>query len=462
MKNKVTFVLIGAGNRGQGIYGKYALSFPHRAKFIAVVEPDEARRVAFAEAHEIPPARQFTSIGDFFGHHQEKIADALIIATIEDVRGEPIRLGMQAGYAVLCEKPLGLSAAAAVAVTDAAQEHRGLFMVCHQMRYTPLYLALKRIVASGKYGHVINIEHSENVSFEHMSHSFVRGVFNNDALTPMILAKSCHDMDILLYLTGAKPLRIASFGGLAHFRSENAPECAPAYCLDGCPAAKDCPYDVRRIYFRTDTDPAYLRQMGIVRDHNHLLELLKTNRYGRCVYRCDNNVVDHQVCSIEFEGGVTASFVMDGHNGIERRRTRVFLSEAEVDLDTSRNTIEISRSNGEHETLTPAVGAGSHSGGDHAIMENFVDAILTGREEFVLTSAAESLDSHLLSFAAEASRHSGRIVNLADFEQEVRLSEHALPEESCDIEDPTSSVPDGCASGSTAENKPIEGVLGRE
>lgn len=423
MKNHITCILIGAGNRGQGIFGKYALENPHRAKFVGVVEPDEARRAAFSQAHEIPSAMQFSSIGEFFQHHPDKAADALIIATIEDVRVDPICLGMQAGYAVLCEKPLGLSAAESVAVTDAAQEHGGLFMVCHQMRYTPLYLALKRIVASGKYGRAINIEHSENVCFEHMSHSFVRGIFNNDALTPMILAKSCHDMDILLYLTGAKPLRIASFGGLAHFRSENAPEGAPAYCLDGCRAAQDCPYDVRRIYFRTDTDPAYLRQMGIIRDHNHLLELLKTNRYGRCVYRCDNNVVDHQVCSIEFEGGVTASFVMDGHSGVERRRTRVFLTEAEVDLDTSRNTIEISRSNGEHEVLTPAAGGGTHSGGDRAIMENFVNAILTGLDDFVLTSVSESLDSHLLAFAAEASRRSGQVVNLSDFERDVRLSQ---------------------------------------
>jgi predicted dehydrogenase len=429
MKNKVTLVLVGAGNRGRGIFGQYALDNPHRAKFIAVVEPEADRRASFAQAHEIPPAMQFASVSDFFGRHPEKMADALVIATIEGVRVEPIRLGMQADYAVLCEKPLGLSAQECVAVSDAARRHKGLFMVCHQMRYTPLYQALKRIVSTGKYGRVINIEHSENVSFEHMAHSFVRGFFNNDALTPMILAKACHDMDILLYLTGAKPLRIASFGGLAHFRPENAPAGAPAYCLEGCPAAKDCPYDVRRMYFRPDTDPAYLRQMGVIRDQNHLLELLKTNRFGRCVYRCDNNVVDHQVCSMEFEGGVTASFVMDGHSGIERRRTRIFLTEAEVDLDTSRNTIEIRRANGEQEALTPTAGGGTHSGGDHAIMENFVEAILTGRDDFVLTSVADSLDSHLLSFAAETSRRSGQTVSLSEFEQTVRLSRV------CDVQD---------------------------
>ena len=422
MRNdQATIVLVGAGNRGRGIFGQYALNNPHRAKFVGVVEPDADRRAEFAKAHAIPAAMQFTSVSDLFAKHPEKVADALIIATIENVRAEPIRLGMAAGYAVLCEKPLGLSASETVAVTDAAKEHGGLFMVCHQMRYTPLYRTLKRLVASGDYGRVVNIEHTENLDFEHMAHSYVRGFFNNDALTPMILAKSCHDMDLLLYLTEKTPVRLASFGSLFHFKPENAPEGAPDFCLDGCPAANSCPYDVRRAYFRPDTDAAYLRQMGVIRDRDHLLELLKTSRFGRCVYRCDNNVVDHQVCVIEFDGGVTASFTMAGHNGIERRRTRIQLTDAEIELDSSRKTIEIRRfSTGDHEILTPPSGGGTHGGGDRLIMENFVDAIMTGRAEFNLTSVAESLDSHLMAFAAEASRLNGQSVVLADFERNVR------------------------------------------
>jgi predicted dehydrogenase len=420
MKDKVTMVLVGAGNRGRGTFGQYALSHPHRAAFVAVIEPDEEKRRDFVRSHAIPAAFEFSSVAEFFAEHPGKIADALVIAASGNIRAEPVSLGLKAGYAVLCEKPLALTAEAAIAVTDAARRHMGIFMVCHQMRYMPLFHALKRLVASGSYGRIVNVEHSENVSFEHMAHTFARGVFNNDAVAPMILAKSCHDMDWLQYLIGARPARIASFGGLALFRPENAPEGAPAFCLDGCPAAADCPYDVRRIYFRQDTDPAYLRQMGVVRDHQHLLELLKTNRYGRCAYRCDNNVVDHQICAIEFEGGITASFVMDAHNGIERRRTRIQMTAAEIDLDTSRGTILIHRSNGEREVITPAATSGTHGGGDQAIMENFVNAILTGRKEFILTSVADSLDSHLLAFAAEASRRTGQTVNMADFEGALR------------------------------------------
>ncbi|MCG3148630.1 MAG: Inositol 2-dehydrogenase/D-chiro-inositol 3-dehydrogenase [Verrucomicrobiae bacterium] len=421
-----TFILIGAGNRGRGTFGQYALDNPLRAKFVAVVEPEPARREAFAAAHKIPTSHCFESVAGFFARHPAKIADALVVATPGAVRAEPVACAIRAGYAVLCEKPLAHTAAATIAVTDSARSYAGLFMVCHQMRYAPLYRLLKSLLDSGDYGRVINVEHSENVSFRHMAHTFVRGVYNNDRLAPMILAKSCHDMDLLLYLIGAKPSRVASFGGLAHLRPENAPPGAPRFCLDGCPISATCPYDVTRIYMQPDTDPAYLRQMGVVRDQAHLRELLRTNRYGRCVYRCDNNAPDHQVCSFEFAGGATASFSMTGHNGVERRRTRLMLEDAEIELETVRNTIEIHRfSTGEHRVLEPARG-GTHSGGDRAIMDDFIAAVQTGHHEQVLTSVADSLDSHLMAFAAEESRQTGRVIQLADFEDNCRRAATAV------------------------------------
>jgi predicted dehydrogenase len=414
----VTSVLIGAGNRGRGIFGQYALDCPHRATFVAVVEPEPSRRTAFAVAHGIPPSMQFATPAEFFTRHPQKMAEAMIIASLEDVRAEPVRASLKAGYAVLCEKPLALTPADTKAVTDAAKDYPGLFMVCHQMRYTPLYYTLRQRVASGRYGQVVHVEHSENLHFEHMAHGFVRGVFNNDQLSPMILAKSCHDMDLLLYLVNAKPLRVASFGSLTHFRPENTPEGATAFCLDGCPAAGSCPYDVMRLYFRPNTDPALIRQMGVVHDRQHLFELLKTNRYGRCVYRCDNNVVDHQVCAFEFAGGITAAFTMCGYNGVDRRRTRISLTDGEMELDTSKAAIEIRRfSTGEHEWVTPPIIGTTHSGGDRGIMDSFVDAVRTGCHDDVLTSVSDSLDSHLMAFAAEASRKIGRIIDLNEYEK---------------------------------------------
>ena len=420
MNRIATLVLIGAGNRGRGIFGQYALENPHSARFVAVVEPDEERRKGFAEAHGIAAEMCFATPEDFFARHPDKIADGLILATREDVRGAVIRHAMQAGYHVLCEKPVALNARDTVAVLDEAKRGSGIFMVCHQMRHTPLYGTFKQMMESGDFGRLVNIVHSENIHFEHMAHSFVRGFFNNDSLTPLVLAKSCHDMDLLVYLADDRPSRVASFGRLDHFRPENAPAGAPLRCTDGCSAARECPYDVRKIYFRHDTDPAYLRQMGLVRDQKHLMELLSHNRFGRCVYHCDNNVVDHQVCAIEFRGGITASFSLSGHNAVDRRRTVVQMTDGELELDTSTNTITAARlSTGVREVITPTA-AGTHAGGDRAIMDRFVDAILTGNTDHLLTTAAESLDSHLLAFAAEASRASGRVEVLEDFEREIR------------------------------------------
>lgn len=418
-----SLVLIGAGNRGRGIFGQYALDHSNRARFVAVVEPDPARRNHFAEAHAIPEADRYENSRAFFAANPRRIADGLVLATREDVREETVHAAVAQGYNILCEKPVALTAPAAIRLLDHAGHGSGFFMVCHQMRHTPLYGTLKHLIESGKFGRLVNVVHSENVSYEHMAHSFVRGFFNNDSLTPLILAKACHDMDLLVHLTGCRPTKVASFGQLTHFRLENAPAGAPIRCTDGCPASDTCPYDVRKVYFRPNTDPAYLRQMGVLENHSQLYEALKTNRFGRCVFHCDNNVIDHQVCSMVFEEGITASFVLTGHNAIDRRRTMVQLTDGELELDTFRGTITTSQfSTGAYETLEPTDRGGTHSGGDWTIMDRFIEALDTGNTDQLLTTAEESLDSHLLAFAAEESRRSGQVVALAEFENRMRQS----------------------------------------
>jgi predicted dehydrogenase len=416
MVDPVTFVLIGAGNRGRGIFGQYAIDKPDKAKFVAVVEPEASRRMAFAQAHSIPDSHQFCSIQEFFERFPERIADAAIIATLEDVREEPIARSLAAGYAILCEKPLALTPGEIIRLTALANSFDGIFMVCHQMRYAPLYRELRGVVASGEFGKIVSVEHVEHLSYHHIAHSFVRGFFNNDRLTPMILAKACHDMDILLYLIDSRPARVASFGGRSHFRQENAPAGSPAFCLDGCPVSEACLYHVGKAYFGADADPAYLRQMGVIKSTEELVEKLRSNRFGRCVYRCDNNVVDHQICSFEFQNGVTASFSMTGHNAVERRATRLMMETAEVFMDSNAHCIEIQPFGASRKTvLTPKI-AGTHGGGDTAIMDDFVNCYRANRQDLVLTSVRDSLDSHLMAFAAEESRKSHQVVEMGQFE----------------------------------------------
>lgn len=419
----VSLALIGAGNRGRGIFGQYALDMPHRARFTAVVEPDPVKRKAFAQAHQIPSERCFAGYTKFFSSRKRR-AEALVIATLEDERVKPFVQAVDQGYPVLMEKPLGRNAREVLRVIEAAGRSKHVVMICHQLRYTPAYRTIKRLLDSGRYGEMVAIQHSENVSYEHMAHSFVRGLLNNDRLSPMILSKSCHDMDILCHLTGRRPLRVHSFGGLKYFRRENAPAGAPAYCLDGCPASQKCPYDVLKLYFQPDTDKAYLRQMGVIHSRRQLLTLLKTNRFGRCVFRCDNNVVDHQTTQIDFEGGITASFSMLGHNYHERRMTKISLTNGEIEFDWAQAQVIKSYTfePREEHVHRPTGGEGSHGGGDKIIMDAFVDAVRAGDSHSVLTPIGTALDSHMLCFAAEESRLTGHVIDLREFEKKSSKS----------------------------------------
>lgn len=421
MSRIVNLALVGAGNRGRGIFGKYALDMPHRVRFTHVAEPDDEKRAQFATQHGIPAANSYADFRRLFASDLKGL-DGVVIATLEDLRAEPVRLAMQHNIAILVEKPLATRPAEFLSLYDAAAAYPGICIVCHQMRLASLYGTVKELVASGDYGEIVTLQHSENLAYEHMAHSFVRGLFNNDRLTPMLLAKSCHDMDLIAYLLDRPAVRVASFGNLKHFTRANCPPGAPAFCLEGCPHSPECPYDAAKLYFEPDTDQAFLRQMGVVCDKDHLRELLRHNRFGRCVFQTDNNVVDSQVVQIEFEGGVQVSFTMCGHNGVERRMTKISMTKGEICYDgAAPDCITAYRFAPVRRAETIKVDTrGTHGGGDRAIMENFIDAIVTGDQSFLKTPIRKSLEGHLLVFAAEASRREGRIVDVREYENQIR------------------------------------------
>ena len=418
MNKQVELALIGAGNRGEGVFGRYALDMPHRCQYTAVVEPDAAKREFFAAEHRIPAERCFADQAEFLA--ADLGLDGVVIATQEDQRLEPIVGSMEKGYHILVEKPLCTSPREMIDLFDAVQGYEGILIVCHQMRLISKYRTIKELIDSGSYGEIVCIQHSENLSYHHMAHSFVRGFFNNDSLTPMMLAKACHDMDILTYLIGKNARRVASFGSLKYFTEANKPAGAPRFCLDGCPHYQTCPYHVTKLYFEDDTDPAYLRQIGECEDKTRLLELLRTSRFGRCVFQADNNVVDNQVVQVEFEEGINASFTMCGHNGIERRMTKISMTNGEIVYDGLDNKIRAYRFEPLRTEVFELKISGTHSGGDRAIMDNFIDAIQTGNRSVLLTPIADSFAGHLLVFGAEESRATGQVVNLAAFEEKIR------------------------------------------
>ena len=428
MTRQVKLALIGAGNRGQGIFGQYALDMPHRVKFTAVVEPDRAKRELFAANHKVPPDRAFADYEDFFKADLRDI-DGVVIATLEDHRIPPVLKSMGKGYHILVEKPLCTNAADLIRLYDATKDYSGIVIVCHQMRLTPLYRTIKDLVDSGRYGDIVCIQHSENLAYSHMAHSFVRGFFNSARLTPMLLAKACHDLDMLSYIVGKKAQKIASFGSLKYFRKENSPPGAPKFCLEGCPHYHACPYHVLKLYFEPDTDLAYLRQMGVIRDKAHLRDLLMQNRFGRCVFQTDNDVVDNQTVQIEFEDDVHVSFTMCGHNGVERRMTKISMTNGEIDYDGISGLIKAYSFEPLREETIKVNASGTHSGGDRAIMDNFVDAIESGDKSILFTPIKDSLEGHLMVFAAEESRKSAAVIDMRTYEGKVRgISNHPVTE----------------------------------
>ena len=421
MNKQVKLALIGAGNRGQGIFGKYALDMPHRAKFTAVVEPNSAKREFFAGQHKISADRSFNSLSAFMNAGINDI-DGVVIATVEDMRIEPILKSMERNWHILVEKPLCTNKEELIRLYDAVKDYENILIVCHQMRLTPIYKTIKSLVESGDYGETVCIQHSENVCWHHMAHSFVRGFFNNDRLTPMLLAKSCHDMDILTYIIGKNAVKVSSFGSLKYFTKENCPEGAPQYCLEGCPHYQTCPYDVSKIYFDEDTDPAYIRQMGVVKSKEQLRKLMLKNRFGKCVFQTDNNVVDNQTVQIEFEDKISVSFTMCGHNGIERRMTKLSMTNGEIEYDGLGHYIKARRFEPRQDETIDLIIKGTHGGGDRAIMDNFVDAIVNNDKSILLTPIKDSLEGHLLVFAAEESRKADKVIKLREFEDAIRKS----------------------------------------
>lgn len=423
MSQPLTAIMIGAGNRGYQAYGPYALAHPDEIRFVAVAEPHDARRTRFAQAHAISPERQFRTWEELVA--QGQIADAALICTLDRMHTEPTVAALEVGYDVLLEKPMATTLADCVGLAQTAERTQRLLQICHVLRYTAFFSTLHDIITSGRLGDIITVEHRENVSYWHMAHSYVRGNWrNSETESPMILAKCCHDLDILYWNLGPC-VQLNSFGSLTHYRADNAPKGAPTRCTDGCPVADDCPWYAPRLYLHEYTG----WPVSVISEDTSLearQRALETGPYGRCVYHCDNNVVDHQTVNMEFENGATGVLFMHGHSHEEGRTMRYDGTRATLrgTIAGVRNSIEIhDHLTGRVEKMDFAGGIIGHGGGDEGIMTAFVKALRDPGT--ALTTARESLESHLMAFAAEQARVDNAIVFMEEFRRRAETTTEA-------------------------------------
>ena len=411
----VTIVAIGAGNRTNK-YLEYAIRNPDRLKLVGVAELNDIRRHAVASKFGLKPEECFTDYERFFENPVP--ADAILIGTPENMHFEPCMKAIEAGYNVLLEKPIAQSLPECCRIAEAARRKGVIVGVCHVLRYHPYFIKIKEIVDSGQLGEIISISHLAAVGLDRTTHGFVRGMWRREEITnPMLISKCCHDIDFLLWLTEARCRKLSSFGSLRWFRAENAPKGSTPRCID-CPLEKECPYSAVDLYYnRRDWISNFDVPEGATLDEV-ILRQLRTGDYGRCVFRCDNDVVDHQVVSMRFAGGATATFTMSAFTAKCYRSIKVMGTMGEIEGDMDANVLYLRKFGQPEQVLDlgtiPDRFAG-HGGGDALMMDYVCELIAAGGAEG-LTSVDASVESHVMALAAEHSRtHGGSAVELAEF-----------------------------------------------
>lgn len=462
----VTAILLGAGDRGWGVYGQWALRNPGRIKFIAVAEPNESRRRRFADEHNIPAENCYTTWENVLD--KKKFADVCFVATQDQMHTEPVLKALDKGYHVMVEKPMATTPEDCYKINHGVEKSGKQLWIAHVLRYTPFFYTIKKVVDEGRIGKIINISHSENISYWHFAHSYVRGNWrSSDMSSPIILAKTCHDLDIIYWLAGSPVKKINSFGNLNYYRPENAPEGSTKRCLDGCAVADTCQWYAPRLYIKAKpllqvglrSRAFYKRYLakaamdypGIIKvlsklyppvntlinwnvwpvsvitndySYDAKIRALKEGPFGRCVFHCDNDVCDNQTVNIEFENNITATLTVHGFASFEGRWIRIegtggtlfgkFTAENQEILLYDHHNVK------KRVLMNSDLTLQGHLGGDDGIMTSLVNSVESEYKNTnkgnstVLTSGEASLESHLMAFAAESSRKEGKVVFMED------------------------------------------------
>ncbi|MEI2708437.1 MAG: Gfo/Idh/MocA family oxidoreductase [Chitinophagaceae bacterium] len=400
IEHPVTAILIGAGHRGS-IYASYGNLYPNELKIVAVADISIERRNKISKLHNIVQENIFEDWQEVFA--KSKFADAIIIATPDQLHTAPCLAALEAGYDVLLEKPIAISEADCRLILQKAQATNRIVGVCHVLRYSPYFKELKAVIDAGLIGDIISVQHMEPIEHIHMSHSYVRGKWHNSKATaPIILAKSSHDTDIIRWLVNSPVHDVHCFGNLSWFTTKNAPEGSTERCTDGCKVESSCPYSALQIYHR---DRKRLYVFDLPEDKSKwdeiILAKLKTTDYGRCVYKMENDQPDHLTVNMLFENGVTAAFSMEAHVSYEGRRTRIMGSKGDIIGDMETFVLTDFKTN---QKTTWSLKTDAHGGGDHRLMSDWVQAVYQQDKSLLNSSIEVSVESHLMAFGAERSR----------------------------------------------------------
>jgi len=399
-KGSVTFAIIGLGGRGsvylnaleEGFKGDYAL--------VAIAEPDKSKQEYIKNKYGLPDNRIFDTDEELLS--QERLADVAIVSTQDKLHKDEVLKLLEKGYDIILEKPISTNLDEVMEIYKYSQQYpKQAVVVCHVLRYTKFFNAIKKIIESKQLGNVVTISHNENIGYYHYAHSYVRGPWNNsDTSAPLSATKSCHDFDILLYLLGNKKAqRVASFGELSYFCNKNFdPEKMADYCVD-CKVEKTCPYSALKIYGGKKIKSVVFDLSSV----DKVRENMGSSRYGRCVFNCDNNVVDHQSTIIEFDDGVTATFTLSAFTAKVNRTLKVTCERGEIRAAEKPYVVEFTDFlTGETKNINLDITEGGHGGGDKGFITEFMRGYQNDEE--LASTLSQSVESHVMAFLAEKSR----------------------------------------------------------
>jgi len=422
MSKRITAIIVGAGHRGL-CYANYARQHPDELKIVGVADPNEWRRKQTADIYGFGHEMCFESAEELASKGQ--LADAIINATM-DTEHVPTSLPLlEAGYHMLLEKPIATRESEVRALLAAARKHKRTVMICHVLRYAPFYAAIRQKVLDGEIGEITNVMTVENVSYHHMGSCFVRGKWSkSDDGISMLMAKCCHDLDLITWMkSGVRPLKVASFGGLMHFKPENAPTGSGSRCLVDCSIEQTCAYSCRKHYIEQGLWAFYAWQSIEHEDQsveNKLRSLREDNPHGRCVWRCDNDVVDHQTAIIEFADGSTASHNMNGGTSRPCRSIHLVGTTGEIQgvMEEGSFVVRHPDARAGHEYSEDKwdvnVTGEGHGGGDLRLVADFVHTLQGKPRSISCTDLEDSIFGHLIGFAADRARIEHNCVEIVD------------------------------------------------
>lgn len=423
----VTAVIVGAGHRAF-VYSELAKTNPELLKIVGVADPNPVRRKKAMEYFGFSEDMCFDSAQTLA--EKGRLADAVINGTMDEQHLETAIPLLNAGYDMLLEKPFAVCEEDMRQIVDCAKKNNSKVMICHVLRYTPFYYAIKERIVNGEIGDIINIQMTEHVSYHHLSTSYIRGKWANSdkCHTTMLLAKCCHDIDLMMwFMSETKPVSISSFGSKFQFKPENAPENAGTICMKDCPLVDECVYSTKRLYLDHPDRWSFYVWDALEGIENPTIDdkiaLMKTdNPYARCIYKCDNNVVDHQSVLVNFASGATGTHNMVGGSAEPRRNIHIIGTKGEIfgNFEESKFTVlKINPSPDAHNeecdveeidlrVTGDMVGAyGGHGGGDERLAEDFVKFIRGEQPSLACTSIFDSVAGHLCVYLADKSRESG-------------------------------------------------------